>query len=103
MFIGSGTVNTFLINIIEPFQFENQVFILYRLFLDFEIIFMSNINYIFQNVPLWPNHGDAFHYDKFNISNSSESSSFPLDITLEHKVCLNVNCLLYIYLSISGI
>ena len=59
---------------------------------------MSKINKLFQNVPLWPNHGDVFHYDKFNISHSSETSSLPLEITLNHKVCLNINCLQFIYI-----
>jgi hypothetical protein len=43
-------------------------------------------------------HGDVFHYDKFNISHSSETSSLPLEITLNHKVCLNINCLQFIYI-----
>ena len=38
-----------------------------------------------ENVPLWPNHGDVFHYDKFNIGNRSKGSPILLDITLNHK------------------
>ena len=54
-----------------------------------EIIFdlhVENAFAFFQKIPLWPNHGVVFHYDKFNIGNSSESSPIPLDITLNHKV-----------------
>jgi len=63
-----------------------------------EIIFdlhVENTLVLFQKVPLWPNPGDVFHYDKFNIGNSSEGSPIPLDITLNHKV--SYICILIVY------
>ena len=85
-----------------PLQFENQVLCsIICVCFDFEIFFdlhVGNTFAFFQKIPLWPNHGDVFHYDKFNISNSSETSSLPLEITLNHKVCLNINCLQFIYI-----
>jgi hypothetical protein len=43
--------------------------------------------YSFQSVPLWPQKDDVFHFSKFNVSLNSVNTSFPLSLTLNHKVC----------------
>jgi len=47
---------------------------------------MINEKKSFQSVPLWPQKGDVFHFAKFNVSVKSDNTSFPLSLTLTHKV-----------------
>jgi len=43
---------------------------------------------LFQGVPLWPQHGGEFDFQKLNLKHSTDSSLSVLNLNLNHKVCL---------------
>ena len=43
---------------------------------------------LFQGVPLWPQQGGEFDFQKLNLKHSTDSSLSALNLNLNHKVCL---------------
>ena len=70
--------------IVTQYPLHNTVVDFWTMVYDTNSTVVVVLELLDKKVRLWPKYGDVFYYDKFNISHSSETSSFPLDITLNN-------------------